>query len=1317
MTRRIVTAREQRELLSPWMIEAVEDDDRKRKPVEQQDDSAATTETSEKNWSGDDAESGKPHAPGAVISQNPYAPDPYSSGSGGYYPAQFSSGGGGSGGGSSQSYGPRSTGTPSGGPPSASLTQALQKAGVDPAMYPLIQGFSAAEGNNPSGAPTLGFTDSQAGTTIDDHAQALAQQLQDRQSVAGPFPGAGSSPQDQASWMATVVGQNGVESDWQGNAQPARSDYVNSIVQNMPAPSAPVTSGPTASSPTVSPQKSGRRILTAREQREMLSPWIIEADTSDDEEKKKNAPTQTNWGGDGTKPPMYHIPGAEPIHNKYNTGSGEYYPAQFSSGGTGTNGDGGGSGGGHGGKSKGGNGNGWSGGSLPPIDPSSYGDLNEAAKAFGEKTNGMPYAYGHYGEDGNSYDCSGLMANYYSLYTGKPMGERPDSFNTASDFESFGFKPGYLPGAFNIGTNGGEGTGGHMAGTLPDGTNVESSSSGGVQYGANALGAQDFDTVYHLPPPPAAAPSGGGGAATPAPATTPATTPAAGGGAGMPVTGRRRQGRSFLSAREQVEMLSPWLIEAESQVAKDIDTEGFISNLMDHFYSATPEQFQKGLWWYRNAHNSIQDASDNTIQDFPKAVAIGAGMSPHNEWGSNLNSLQHFLYNYDPTQKHEWQQPVIHPKAHDEWMRTNRPAVWASRHYSGLTPISDDEYYSPENLPQNDEELQSYADAHHGVWGNMEQGSETRQDWVDGLKYWTPQRQMKQMREYLKSYGKKQDRARNPQTDKARAKRQKDVERYLLDQARPEGEEFPNGVSIPKKQRQKGTEIPLPEYDPRDSIVQAGLPMIGENIDTAKQIWMAPTGSDYTQFLKGPKTHSFYHNVGDDSEIDDEGYYKMPINPETGEEDWTLHSDTDSTVDTIFSKAATTPTSGRVQTEYTAPPSLSAKEVRYNPETGEPELTDVGYQIFNDISMETTRRINEKRRAEGQKPLLPKQVQAIIWVKFKADLDAAKVRNRGEKWEQNHPGETYVPPDPNKPKKQPKGELKWKNPLYEWWEHQNGGMKRQYPRPDDRRPAPDIEHSPNYQRPLVVSAAMREAYRMIEAAQREAMEWTHTYVPQEWEPHESGGWTHPSGHEIHPSDEGEGLYQLYSPTVSFGNKPSSLVPVKQPTNDAQGLMDWVEYTLGGPKPSRHHIHARSSLLDNPQWVKTVADAIAGGGFTLDQEGHQPDSGFSVSTHPDRERIIDMDEIDPEDVADFQDDNADLFEGHPENNIGGWANQKNHKFYLDVPQRFPRAWDAVNTALDNDELAIYDLGHHWELPTEDDGQYNPLLDSHFARKRK
>jgi hypothetical protein len=158
-------------------------------------------------------------------------------------------GGGGSmpsagGGGASMPSSPSATGPaghPDGGPPSQNMTQALQRAGIDPSMYPLISGFSATEGNNPSGVPTFGFKDTQAGTTLDGHAQALSKQIQDRQSVAGPFPHAGT-PEQQASWMATLVGQDGVKSDWNGEAQPARSDYVNRIVKSMPG-SAPAMPG------------------------------------------------------------------------------------------------------------------------------------------------------------------------------------------------------------------------------------------------------------------------------------------------------------------------------------------------------------------------------------------------------------------------------------------------------------------------------------------------------------------------------------------------------------------------------------------------------------------------------------------------------------------------------------------------------------------------------------------------------------------------------------------------------------------------------------------------------------------------------------------------------------------------------------------------------------------------------------------------------------------------------------------------------------------------------------------------------------------
>lgn len=124
------------------------------------------------------------------------------------------------------------------------LVAALQAQGFSPQMIRLIQAFSQVEGNNPSGVPTLGFTDAQLGgaTDLQSHVNALAKQFKDRASVAGPFP-EGGTDQQQAEWIAKVVGQSGLSSDWQGNAQPA--DYVQRVMAAMGGSAAPPSSMPT----------------------------------------------------------------------------------------------------------------------------------------------------------------------------------------------------------------------------------------------------------------------------------------------------------------------------------------------------------------------------------------------------------------------------------------------------------------------------------------------------------------------------------------------------------------------------------------------------------------------------------------------------------------------------------------------------------------------------------------------------------------------------------------------------------------------------------------------------------------------------------------------------------------------------------------------------------------------------------------------------------------------------------------------------------------------------------------------------------------
>lgn len=104
---------------------------------------------------------------------------------------------------------------------------------------------------------------------------------------------------------------------------------------------------------------------------------------------------------------------------------------------------------------------------------------------------GKAYQYG------TLYDCSGFMSQVYNRLTGKQL----PRFNTESDLAAYGFVRGTKPGTFQLGIHhGGGGPNSHMAGTLPDGRAVESSSNG-VQIGAGAHGAMDpqFEDHWFLP--------------------------------------------------------------------------------------------------------------------------------------------------------------------------------------------------------------------------------------------------------------------------------------------------------------------------------------------------------------------------------------------------------------------------------------------------------------------------------------------------------------------------------------------------------------------------------------------------------------------------------------------------------------------------------------------------------------------------------------------------------------------------------------------------------------------------------------------------
>lgn len=149
----------------------------------------------------------------------------------------------------------------------------------------------------------------------------------------------------------------------------------------------------------------------------------------------------------------------------------------------------------------------------PPVAPSvgpGVGNISQWLTDYAKTTTG-PYVYGGYGTtdpwldpDGNisnkvGFDCSGIIGSVWALANGLPP-TAAHRFTTEDNFLGMGFKRGTKPGALNIGVmNGGGGKNSHMAGTMPDGSNIESSGPRGTVFGKGARGAIDpmFPNQYY----------------------------------------------------------------------------------------------------------------------------------------------------------------------------------------------------------------------------------------------------------------------------------------------------------------------------------------------------------------------------------------------------------------------------------------------------------------------------------------------------------------------------------------------------------------------------------------------------------------------------------------------------------------------------------------------------------------------------------------------------------------------------------------------------------------------------------------------------
>ncbi|ORA77179.1 hypothetical protein BST28_18855 [Mycolicibacter kumamotonensis] len=151
-------------------------------------------------------------------------------------------------------------------------------------------------------------------------------------------------------------------------------------------------------------------------------------------------------------------------------------------------------------------------GTLPGFDEGGLVGANSPLKSYAASIVGTPYSMA------NRWDCSGTMSALANVATGRPpRSSLMTTVNEGAWLQSRGFILGQGgPGTFRIGWfDHGGGANGHTAGTLPDGTNVESSGRTGMfTMGANARGADDpmFDHHAFLPMSPQGQPVGGDGA-------------------------------------------------------------------------------------------------------------------------------------------------------------------------------------------------------------------------------------------------------------------------------------------------------------------------------------------------------------------------------------------------------------------------------------------------------------------------------------------------------------------------------------------------------------------------------------------------------------------------------------------------------------------------------------------------------------------------------------------------------------------------------------------------------------------------------------
>lgn len=173
-----------------------------------------------------------------------------------------------------------------------------------------------------------------------------------------------------------------------------------------------------------------------------------------------------------------------------------------------------------------------------------------------------------------------------------------------------------------------------------------------------------------------------------------------------------------------------------------------------------------------------------------------------------------------------------------------------------------------------------------------------------------------------------------------------------------------------------------------------GLPMLGDNVLRAMALYDAKDPRD-VMGVGGPKIDSFWHNfLGDENYVTIDKHMLRALDRGYGEDPLMSYGKKPAGV-------KTTPEDERVaQLEAM----LGYKQ---NSITGdEPQTVNTGYNSY----VEAIRRATAQVNAGLQNPadhVTPAQMQAIIWLQHKSDMDAFTARKSKEEWEAKNPGKSH----------------------------------------------------------------------------------------------------------------------------------------------------------------------------------------------------------------------------------------------------------------------------------------------------------------------